>query len=326
MKQLISLFCIFLLTDGPVLADLVATVQPGHTFATGERPTADTLNELGMPTITITGTVDGSTGLAAGSVTGTLLADSVPDGITIVWNGNTPRQLVVNTPGLVDGKGGIVSASSYLALSLDPAYFGLATNNLVHTNSTTGSPNTNWVTLAAGGGTAIVKDGLNAPSNTLFIAGGTNSTPMPLYLSPSYQIVQQTNVLGGVTNIGATFSPTLFTSGLYSVNSGKLADVAHGFSNAPVFVRWVMVCQASDAGYAIGDEVDVAAFVDVSYQFVSGINVATSPVAEAFSWGANKTNVFISCIDTSSMRVDSKTGGQTSVTPNNWKLKCYARP
>lgn len=76
-------------------AELRATVTPGHTFSAGDRPTTDTLNQLGQPSVEITGTIDGSVGLTAASVTGVHLANSVPDGVTIGYTNTTPRSLRV---------------------------------------------------------------------------------------------------------------------------------------------------------------------------------------------------------------------------------------
>jgi hypothetical protein len=85
----------FMLACGPAVATLTATWTPGYVFSANERPTTETLNELGNGTILISGTVDGSTGLTAGSVAGNLLADSVPDGVTLNYNGSAPRQIEI---------------------------------------------------------------------------------------------------------------------------------------------------------------------------------------------------------------------------------------
>ena len=83
-------------------ADLTAIVTPGYQFPLDGSiaPSYMLLNELGMPTIQIFGTVGGSNTLAADSVTGAQLANSVPDGVTIGWNASNPRQLQVLTTGI----------------------------------------------------------------------------------------------------------------------------------------------------------------------------------------------------------------------------------
>src|SRR5258708_37416 len=93
------------------LATLTVTITPGYEYRVLTGPRAATLTVPGTPTATITGTVDGSTGLSAGSVSGTLLADSVPDGVTLHYNGASPRQLAVLSTGLFDGSGGITASN-----------------------------------------------------------------------------------------------------------------------------------------------------------------------------------------------------------------------
>lgn len=129
----------------PVLATLTATVTPGYTFSANERPTVGTLNELGFPTVLISGTVDGSTGLTAGSVAGNLLADSVPDGVTLNYNGGAPRQLQIlpggvswmqfNTNGLGRGLAGGWSqgaaTGTNLNVTVDGVTISFTTNGLL---------------------------------------------------------------------------------------------------------------------------------------------------------------------------------------------------
>ena len=119
IKTIGMLIFITILACWPVLANLTVTVQPGYTFGAGEVPTIDKLNQLGEPTIGVTGTLDGSTSLAAGTVTGILLADSVPDSVTIGYNASLPRQLQVLGAG-VAGWGLIQSNTTQLALNIDP--------------------------------------------------------------------------------------------------------------------------------------------------------------------------------------------------------------
>lgn len=79
MKIFFAILCSLLLAGGPVWATLTARVTPGYQFSDSERPTTSTLNALATPTITIYGTVDGSTGLTPDSVTGDMLSSSVAD-------------------------------------------------------------------------------------------------------------------------------------------------------------------------------------------------------------------------------------------------------
>lgn len=81
-------------------AQLTATVSPGYQFAPGEVPTSSTLNLLGEPSIQIQGTVSGTVGLAAKSVSGDHLMDSVVDGITLDFNSASPRSIEVKAGGI----------------------------------------------------------------------------------------------------------------------------------------------------------------------------------------------------------------------------------
>lgn len=78
-------------------AQLTATVHPGHTFKDGERPTTETLNLAANPTVEVSGTLGGTNvGLAAGSVSGTMLQASVVDDTSIEFfsnGGNTSMRV-----------------------------------------------------------------------------------------------------------------------------------------------------------------------------------------------------------------------------------------
>lgn len=125
----------------PTFGSLTVTVAPGYVFGPAEVPTINTLNLLGQPTIGISGTLDGTTSLAAGTVTGILLADSVPDGITIGFNGAVPRQL--QTLGIGIARNGLIQTNTtQLTLNLDGTltydFNGVSTNGAL-------AVNTNWV-------------------------------------------------------------------------------------------------------------------------------------------------------------------------------------
>jgi hypothetical protein len=83
MKKLIAILS-FIGWTLNVHADLSATVYPGYTFAPGDRPTVAQLNALGRPTVYVSGTIGGTnSGLAADSITGTMLDSSTYDNVTI---------------------------------------------------------------------------------------------------------------------------------------------------------------------------------------------------------------------------------------------------
>lgn len=118
IKIILIQVLICLLAVWPVLANLTVTVQPGYTFSPGEVPTLDTLNLLGMPVLDVTGTLDGSTSLSAGSVNGILLADSVVDDVTIGYNSNVPRGMQVIGAGIA-GKGMTNDTPTSVSVNID---------------------------------------------------------------------------------------------------------------------------------------------------------------------------------------------------------------
>jgi hypothetical protein len=69
-----------LLCGLPALADLTVVVTPGYVFSVGENPTTETLNEMGLPTISIFGTSTGSNSISPASITGIQMVDAFPDG------------------------------------------------------------------------------------------------------------------------------------------------------------------------------------------------------------------------------------------------------
>lgn len=208
-------------------ADLTVTVTPGYQFSPLENPTTETLNELGLPTISISGTIGGGTnsGIAPASITGIEMVDAFPDGgnlnlptgrQTMGWNGANPRQLSVNTAGCVDGLQGIISTdTNAFGLLLDPAFLLLSTNSLGSTNwsnGNTGSATTNWVTLRPHSFTD-----LNVAPGGLTSASITNAGLAPFSLNEAQIYTNIWAVSGGfVTNTTTNFNTVIVgnTNGL----------------------------------------------------------------------------------------------------------------
>lgn len=121
-----------------LFGQLTATVTPGYQFGDTERPTVDTLNQLGQPSIAISGTISGSVGLTAGSVTGTHLAASVVDGVTVTFTNTTPQAIKIKDSGVstnqistnIAGLGLSGGGGSALAVSCDTNIFSVATDEL----------------------------------------------------------------------------------------------------------------------------------------------------------------------------------------------------
>lgn len=87
---------------------------------------------------------------------------------------------------------------------------------------------------------------------------------------------------------------------------GATLSVPHGFAAPPRLVRWVMVCKTADAGFAVGDEVDLFSFVS---------NAAGNPYPNNWNTWADATN----------MKAKLAVAFDT-VTSANWRLKAYYQP
>jgi hypothetical protein len=108
-----------------------------------------------------------------------------------------------------------------------------------------------------------------------------------------------------------------FFSTEFPLIAAQIANRAHGLGGVPAFVRWVLVCQPgqTDAGYAAGDEMEIAmAYVDQTG-------------ASQFTGGANATNVFLACPNSGITNMGTfhkTTGVDTVMDASKWKAKCYA--
>jgi len=276
---------------------LNATVRPGYVYGANERPTTSTLNRLGNPTIEITGTIDGSAGIAAGTVTGTLLSDSLP-GTNLTYDGSSPRKLVLKNSGVGSNQ-------------LDAVVFGFGLTGGGGAYAQVNIDSNSIVTTADGDGiqvTNLQPWRIAWMTNTIIAATpyGTNAAvalPAGWYVAGSSLIAS--NALG-------------FTSNESNIVNGAICDVAHGLGVTPANVNWVFVCKTNDAGYAVGDELEMNQVTEAD----------TSAVR--FTHGANSTNVFctaFSSVTASTLRLYTKSTGALDVmTAVKWRIKCYARP
>lgn len=120
----------------------------------------------------------------------------------------------------------------------------------------------------------------------------------------------QTTADGAATNAARVASNKFFTSSLQTWAS---QTVAHGLGAAPKFVRWVAVCNATDVGYAAGDEIDLCCFEENTGNFPS------------FTHGANATNVIIILSTAATTRILNKTTGAfAAIDTTKWNPKAYA--
>jgi hypothetical protein len=242
-------------------ATLTATVTPGYVFGPTEIPSIASLNELGEPSITIAGTVDGTTGLTPGSVNGSLLANSVVDGITLDYNSASPRAIQVAPGGISTNQinvslfngGGVVGGSGqYVMLWIDTNYFFLGTNSFANTNSvapTNGVPTTNntlmpfpWLSLTTN---CIVDTNINANAGievTKLQNGGTNGV---LVSTPQTTNVWARQGLAFVMNSAAMYFTNVLTNlTLVGTNiSGQPIYSTNFLTNVTAQVAWTQNLQ-----------------------------------------------------------------------------------
>lgn len=279
-------FCIFNCS-----AELTATVYPGYTLSANERPTTAILNLLARPSVTVSGTLGGTNvGLAANSVSGAMLMTSVVDDDTIEFFNN--------------------GGSTAIRLK---AY-----------NTGTNAIDANLAGLGLGGGDGFA---LSNKTDNVTITITNDVLTLMTNLSATYLNVASNGVVVGTsTNRGQTvgvevFARILRTNGFATAETtlaaGGMIDTAHGLGLTPGFVRAVLVCQTTDAGYSVLDEVDLAS---------AGNNTGNNTFFPAFSYGANQTNVFATLNTTSFWLPNKSSGATAAVTPARWKLKIYARP
>lgn len=274
-------------------AELTATVAPGYVFSSTERPSTSTLNRLGMPTITITGTLDGTNaGISAGSINANMFAASVVDNDTIDFTNSSPQAIRIKEGGVDvreiaaaiagDGLGG--GGGAALSNKVDNLFLGI-TNDVM--------------TIKSNLPVAL----LNVSNNCVVVGvAGHYGTNMPFlqFATNMYGIITYTSSGVGVNTIGS---------------AGPVLTAAHGLGVVPKEVGAVLICSSADAGYLAGDE------LQAPYIFTAG---SITPLAVY----ANATNVGASVwIGASSWSVVNKTTGSfTSITPASWTLKIYARP
>ena len=270
------------------LAELTAIVSPGYTFGSSERVNSTKLNQLGLPTISIVGTLDGTNaGISAGSINANMFANSVVDNASLDYTNSSPQALRIKSAGVkvrelssdVAGSGLAGGSGSALSVNVDDA--GIAITNDVLTLKTNLNPNY-----------------LGVASNSVVIGSSTNR-----------------GVAVDLAVLARMLATNSFTSAEYSLASGSVADTAHGLSGTPSVVRWVLLCKSAEWGYSVGDEIGPDALV------ISG----DWPV---FTYGANSTNVFMVAASSSIFIYSktNPAAGYQSLTAGNWRAKCYARP
>jgi hypothetical protein len=263
------------------------------------------LNALGTPSIQITGTLGGTNvALGAGTVSGTMLMDSVVDGVTINYNGSSPRGMQIPASalgaGLWGGDGTLlrVAADQVTIKTNSSGQIQVSTTNLVDHYSIT--------TNGAGALT------LKGYANSIW-GSTTNTAPVStnVVIVPYFSVVDTGTNYSLVPNQFISTNITLMAQGTALTN-------AHGLGNTPALCHVVMVCITADSasGYKPGDEIPVDQWVN------------NSDSKRTFGWSCNSSNVVIRR-DSGTLSVPRAGDGQFATVPTalaNFKLKIYARP
>lgn len=272
-------------------ADLTISGTPGFVFSdtASGRPTVANLNRALNFTYAISGTIGGTNaGLAAKSVSGAMLMDSVVDNSTVEYNSSSPRAIRVKDAGI-----GVSQLSSAVA---GPGLTG--GSGVPLTNNVDGSTlmiTNDVVTL----GTNINPSFLAASNNFVLVGTASNK----VVAVPLAQFA--TNFAGQIT----------FTVTNQSLAAGSIYNAAHSLGVTPGFVRWVIVMgSTTELGYLEGDEVDLA-------------NASQTAANPMFGYGANTTNVWLVVDSVVAVNINNKsTGARALITASRWKAKCYIRP
>lgn len=101
------------------------------------------------------------------------------------------------------------------------------------------------------------------------------------------------------------------TSTDYAITLGGLITFAHGLSSTPSIIQPYLVCQTAQAGYSVGDIVQMP------------LNMTTANNTRLSSIYTDSTNVYLR-IATSLVLADKGTTTATGLTAANWKIRLKA--
>lgn len=107
-----------------------------------------------------------------------------------------------------------------------------------------------------------------------------------------------------------------YVSPQQTITAGALLTLAHGLGAVPRLVSLTLVCVTADAGYSVGDEVEI----------VTTNGVDTNASTRGLSLRKNATNLFIrfNTQATPLTVIPSAGGANVTITIANWRLVARA--
>lgn len=109
-----------------------------------------------------------------------------------------------------------------------------------------------------------------------------------------------------------------YVSGVIPRTAGALTPLSHGFGSPPKSVQLYLLCVVADAGWVVGDEVDIA---------TADYSASTSEMRNAaFSKSAAEIKVKVTANANGFVITHASTGGAVSIPPanTNWELRLRA--
>jgi len=243
---------------------------------------------------TITNAVDGTIVLSgAVTSTGAVQGTSLKDGTMTISSGN------MTAVGTI-GSGAITSTSSITSTSLDATAGTIETTGAVNGGTVTAT------TIATAADVSITgTDG--------YIAFDTiEATPADGYgirdLAGKVQVKSNGGNWGGIYSANqASGDGTYFKSAAQTSDAADNASIAHGLGAVPRIVRCTLQCTSTDAGYAVGDVVQVG-------------GEANTAGHRGICFGSNSTYVFY-VIGSGGWLILNKTDGSSDViVPAKWDI------
>ena len=234
-----------------------------------------------------------------GDVTGEFTLDGSQNVQNVVLNvkDNSHRHEISNVEGLFDELNAKQNTDAALnSITQLGDQFGI----LVRTSATQITPKV----IAPGDGIAITNGG--GVSGTPTIAHAQTSTiTSPENTGSTFIQNLGFDKFGHVTTIASAKVPvsTTYVSGLRAITGGASADIAHGLGARPFMVEGFLICEDADAGYAVGDMINLA-------------STATTDVTVY----ANTTKIGFRCKNIVDIKVVNTQGQLVSIANTKWKL------